>query len=103
MTLLKEESEHMKWMKISKALSADTKSFSKTDDLVEQRKQFMDLSHQMTEAIKTFGVGETVYHQFCPMANNDQGAYWLSQDEEVRNPYFGKSMHSCGLTKTILE
>ena len=37
-----------------------------------------------------------VYRQYCPMAFNDKGAYWLSDETEIRNPYFGKKMLECG-------
>ncbi len=37
-----------------------------------------------------------VYHAFCPMAFNDKGAYWLSEESEIKNPYFGKKMMECG-------
>ncbi len=37
-----------------------------------------------------------VYQQYCPMAFNDRGAYWLSREENVKNPYFGKKMLECG-------
>jgi hypothetical protein len=37
-----------------------------------------------------------VYRQYCPMAFNDKGAYWLSRETEIRNPYFGKKMLECG-------
>jgi Cu(I)/Ag(I) efflux system membrane fusion protein len=30
------------------------------------------------------------------MALNDKGAYWLSEFEEIRNPYFGDAMLTCG-------
>ena len=44
----------------------------------------------------------TIYVQHCPMADSNNGADWLSQDKEIRNPYFGESMLSCGEnTKTI--
>lgn len=37
-----------------------------------------------------------VYHEFCPMAFNDRGATWLSEESEIKNPYFGKKMLECG-------
>ncbi len=37
-----------------------------------------------------------IYHQYCPMAFNDKGAYWLSEESEIKNPYFGKKMLECG-------
>jgi len=42
------------------------------------------------------GVERTIYVQHCPMANNNQGALWLSVDKEIRNPYFGEAMPDCG-------
>jgi len=36
------------------------------------------------------------------MANNDNGAFWLSSEEQVLNPYFGDMMLKCGMvTDTI--
>ncbi len=37
-----------------------------------------------------------VYQQYCPMAFNDKGAHWLSEEAEIKNPYFGKKMLECG-------
>ncbi len=37
-----------------------------------------------------------VYRQYCPMAFDDKGAYWLSSEAKIRNPYFGKKMLTCG-------
>ncbi len=37
-----------------------------------------------------------IYHQYCPMAFNEKGASWLSEEAEIKNPYFGKKMMECG-------
>jgi len=37
-----------------------------------------------------------IYHEYCPMAFNEKGAYWLSDESEIKNPYFGKKMMECG-------
>lgn len=43
-----------------------------------------------------------VYQQYCPMALNDKGAYWLSNEKDIKNPYFGDKMLECGeVTDTI--
>lgn len=43
-----------------------------------------------------------IYQQFCPMAFNNKGAYWLSNTEEIKNPYFGSKMLECGeVTETL--
>ena len=48
-------------------------------------------------------MGKTVHYQFCPMAKNGKGAYWLSENKDIRNPYFGKKMIDCGETKETLN
>ena len=43
-----------------------------------------------------------IYRQYCPMAFNDKGAYWLSDETDIKNPYFGKKMLECGeVTDTL--
>jgi Cu(I)/Ag(I) efflux system membrane fusion protein len=39
---------------------------------------------------------ETLYVQKCPMANSNKGAVWLSTEKEVKNPYYGDTMLTCG-------
>ncbi len=38
----------------------------------------------------------SIYHEFCPMAFNEKGATWLSNESEIKNPYFGDKMLDCG-------
>lgn len=47
--------------------------------------------------------GGSVYKQYCPMAFNNKGAYWLSNSEEIYNPYFGDVMLRCGRVADTLE
>jgi len=70
---------------------------SLTEDLEVQRKHFETVSDQLYALIQVTGTsGKTVYRQYCPMAFDDKGAYWLSAEEEIRNPYFGDAMLTCG-------
>lgn len=41
-------------------------------------------------------VSGKVYEQYCPMANNGEGANWISNANQVRNPYYGAEMLDCG-------
>jgi hypothetical protein len=68
------------------------------EDVEEIRADFEDLSKSMYAVVKdnTDASEETVYKQYCPMAFNNQGAYWLSNEKEIRNPYFGDKMLKCG-------
>ena len=37
------------------------------------------------------------------MAFNDAGAYWLSAASDIKNPYFGKKMLTCGEVKDSID
>ena len=73
-----------------------------------QRKHFIQLSDNIIELVKTFEAPETsqgssLYVQFCPMANDDKGAFWLSKEDEVKNPYYGDMMLNCGEVREEIE
>ncbi|MEY4937890.1 MAG: hypothetical protein RIS64_4249 [Bacteroidota bacterium] len=69
-----------------------------------QREHFENLSKNLFEIAKSLKINtEPVYWQFCPMANEGKGAYWLSKENKVKNPYFGKSMLTCGSVKETLK
>jgi hypothetical protein len=70
-----------------------------------QREHFIMMSEDVYELVKGFGVNQTLYKDHCPMANNNKGAAWISETEEVNNnPYMGKKMPKCGkLEETIKQ
>jgi len=103
MKLLKDNNAHNHWMALQKEVKAAAIAISKTADIKEQRSYFKNLSTQLTNAIEVFGINEKVYHQYCPMADNNKGAYWLSKEETVFNPYFGDAMLTCGDVKQVIE
>ena len=78
-------------------IQQNTKGIAATDDLSMQRNYFDSLSLNVYEMAKA---AETeipnMYWQFCPMAFDNKGAYWLSFQEEIKNPYFGDKMLKCG-------
>lgn len=62
-----------------------------------QREVFVPLSENMIQIGQQMqGLDSKLYVQHCPMANNDKGANWLSLEEEIRNPYYGDAMLTCG-------
>lgn len=70
---------------------------SNESSLVGQREKFVLLSEQMVEIGNQMqGMGQTIYVQKCPMANKNEGANWLSLEKEIRNPYYGEDMLTCG-------
>lgn len=68
-----------------------------------RRESFNMVSEMLYDLVKATGLkGSTVYRQYCPMAFNDKGAYWLSDKAEILNPYFGDAMLTCGsVTDTL--
>ncbi|OKL38760.1 DUF3347 domain-containing protein [Pontibacter flavimaris] len=69
-----------------------------------QRESLEQLSESVYALAKAYGAtDQKLYYQHCPMALNDKGAYWLSANEEIRNPYFGDKMLKCGSTEEVLN
>ena len=87
---------HMVWMKVLAPLKEDAEHIADTKDISHQRDHFMTLSKNMYELIKVAKIETPTYYQFCPMANAGKGANWLSKESEVKNPYYGSKMMSCG-------
>ena len=96
--------EHTVWMKIEKGLKTDAQHIKENKDTEHQRERFMSLSKSMYELITVAKPAETVYYQFCPMANDGKGANWLSKESAIKNPYYGSQMLSCGkVVETIKQ
>lgn len=72
--------------------------------LEEKRMSFEMISNAFYDLLRTIRPkGVTVYYQYCPMAFEDKGAYWLSKTDSIRNPYFGAKMLTCGEVKETLK
>lgn len=77
---------------------------SNTTDLEAQRNHFERFSTSLYEQIKDGKeLDQKLYQQYCPMAFDNKGAYWLSAQEEIRNPYFGDRMLKCGRVQEALS
>jgi Protein of unknown function (DUF2911)/Protein of unknown function (DUF3347) len=90
---------------LSNKLIADAQIIADNASKIDkQRAQFDSLSDNLFTITQSLKINtETVYRQFCPMANDGKGAYWLSKENKVKNPYYGKSMLTCGSVKEILK
>jgi len=87
---------HMAWMESYEILAQYAETITQTDDIEEARTAFRYLSDELIKAVQMFGIEGVVYHQFCPMAFDDEGANWLSTEEQIQNPYLPETMLSCG-------
>ena len=103
MKLLSDNKAHNHWMSLEGEIKSSATSISETSDIKSQRDHFKHLSSHLINAVQLFGINEKVYVEFCPMADNNNGAYWLSKEEKVINPYFGEAMLTCGEVKQVIE
>lgn len=96
MKLLTDEKAHNHWMTIQKELITSANAIESNADIATQRGHFSHLSAHMISGVQLFGINENVYIEFCPMVDGNKGAYWLSLETEIRNPYYGEAMLTCG-------
>jgi hypothetical protein len=72
-------------------------------NIKHQREHFDMLSKDIYQLVKTFGGGQKLYYDHCPMYNDGKGANWISETKEITNPYLGKSVPACGTVKEELK
>lgn len=91
-------------MKDGAGLTASAAKIAATADVEGQRTVFSQLSNDLISLVKQSGVqsGE-LYVDFCPMAMEDKGAFWLSSSKAIQNPYFGDAMMTCGEVKETIQ
>ena len=94
---------HSVWMGLSSDLKNTLQHVQHFKTLEEIRKAFQQVSNTMLGLESSFNPNnETLYVLHCPMANNNKGADWLSTSKEIKNPYYGQAMLTCGeVTKEI--
>lgn len=80
-----------------------SRAIETTEDIEKQREAFEDLSNVMYEFVKEVGTAAPLYKSYCPMAFDGKGAMWLSETEDIANPYYGSSMYRCGSVQEVLK
>jgi len=94
---------HSDWMQQSSTIETALEHINHLNDIKSIRDQFKNISSSIVAIAESFDpVSYSLFIQHCPMVDSNKGAYWLSQEKEIRNPYFGESMLTCGeVTKEI--
>lgn len=67
-----------------------------------QREHFAILSKDINDLIKLLGSNKKLYQDHCPMYDDGKGAIWISESKEIKNPYYGSKMLTCGSLKKTL-
>ncbi len=103
MSLLTQES-HTDWMNLLKRMNESLATMMNDRNIQVQREAFAVFNTVFYQSIKQYGLSDVLtYYQYCPMAVNNKGAYWLSESKEISNPYFGDKMLRCGETRETLK
>ncbi|MGO3812459.1 DUF3347 domain-containing protein, partial [Mesonia sp.] len=90
------ELEKMEQSHVTKAIEM-LDAIAQSDNLENQREHFVILNENIIPLAMNVEKAEPVlYVQKCPMANNNKGAVWLSTEKNIRNPYYGEQMMTCG-------
>lgn len=90
------ELEKMEQSHLTKAIEM-LDAIAQSDNLENQREHFVILNENIIPLAMNVEKAEPVlYVQKCPMANNNKGAVWLSTEKNIRNPYYGEQMMTCG-------
>lgn len=92
----------LKEVRGSEYASKAVKDIEGAADLKSQRLAFSTLSDEMAVLVAGNLKSGMIYKDFCPMALGG-GAYWLSSEKEIQNPYFGDKMLKCGSVKEIIN
>lgn len=72
-------------------------------NIAHQREHLVLLSKDFYDIAKEFGTEKSMYKVFCPMYDDNKGAYWLSDSKEIKNPYYGEDMLTCGEVQEELK
>lgn len=96
--------EAARQVKTKQVIAEKAAAILQESDLEKQRVHFSTISQELIQLVESEGIRQgAAYVAFCPMAMEDKGAYWLTQEKEVINPYFGASMLTCGSIEKTLE
>ncbi len=71
-----------------------------TKDLAAQRKLFAQLTAPMAGLAQASPRSAPIYMAHCPMYQG--GADWLSLEKDIKNPFYGSMMLTCGSVKETI-
>lgn len=84
------------------SMITSTHDIASSDNAEEQRQAFSELTKAIEKDLQKALVAGKIYKQYCPMAFEGNGSFWFSNEKEIRNPYFGEKMLTCGKVEATL-
>lgn len=108
MEQLDKSSLHPEQKKVYEDIEDDAKEHAEhigenAGKIAHQREHFGMLSKDLYDLVKAFGSEQILFEDFCPMVNDKKGAIWLSETKQIKNPYYGKQMPTCGSVKEEIK
>ena len=86
--------EHIFYTELADKIKYDAGHIKSAPNIEHMREHFNAFSKNIWELMKAFKAnnGTAMYKDYCPM----QKAFWISKEEGIKNPYYGKQMLECG-------
>ena len=95
-----DEASHLKTALVNAGVDEQVllaaQAMTESTDVETQREEFVMITQVVEDMLDGAIESGVVYKQFCPMAFDFKGGYWLSNSTEINNPYFGNKMLRCG-------
>ena len=87
----------------AESIATSAATIASADNIKAQRTAYLTMSNDLIALVKNAGMKDgELYVEHCPMAFDNAGGSWISSNKEIRNPYFGDKMMTCGeVTETI--
>lgn len=82
---------HNEYMEIYESAKEQAEHIEKSP-IDHQREHFETLSTDVSDLITLLGTDKTLYIDYCPMKKMS----WLSETKDIKNPYYGSKMLTCG-------
>ncbi|PHS65806.1 MAG: heavy metal transporter [Flavobacterium sp.] len=83
--------QHKEYMEIVENATEQAEHIVKSP-IDHQREHFESLSEDMIDIVALLGTEKTLYEDYCPMKKTS----WLSESKDIKNPFYGSKMLSCG-------
>ena len=84
----------------SDGIASEAQGLLGENNLLSKRRSFQMISDQLYDLIRTVQFKEeNLYRLYCEKAFEDQGAYWISPNKDLLNPYLPKSNPPCAEIK----
>jgi hypothetical protein len=88
------KTQHEEYMEIIESAKEQAEHIVKSA-IDHQREHFETLSTDINDLINLLGTDKTLYQDYCPMVK----ASWLSETKDIKNPFYGSKMLTCGNVK----